>query len=213
VSDVLQQATGGCYCGRVRYRASGVSRQVTECHCSQCRKQAGHRYAGTGAKTSDIEIDGAANITWFRASPHAERGFCSTGGSHLFWKQSTRDYTGILAASFDKPSGYEWQSTSSLTTEVITTKSPMACRDSPATISHCRQSRCDHLGPGSAHNASIRPASGTGSNSESTPRSQLRAAAVLSAMPMSVAITCPLGASRSWPWQASSTSRGSCSVG
>jgi hypothetical protein len=38
MSDVLQQATGGCYCGRVRYRARGVSRQVTECHCSQCRK-------------------------------------------------------------------------------------------------------------------------------------------------------------------------------
>jgi hypothetical protein len=105
MSEVLQQATGGCYCGRVRYRASGVSRQVTECHCSQCRKQAGHRHASTGAKTSDIEIDGAAHITWYRASPEAERGFCSTCGSHLFWKRSTRDYTGILAASLDEPSG------------------------------------------------------------------------------------------------------------
>ena len=105
MSEVLQQATGGCYCGRVRYRANGVSRQVTECHCSQCRKQAGHRHASTGAKTSDIEIEGAANITWYRASPDAERGFCSTCGSHLFWKQSTRDHTGVLAASLDEPSG------------------------------------------------------------------------------------------------------------
>jgi hypothetical protein len=78
---------------------------VTECHCSQCRKQAGHRYASTGAKTSDIEIDGAANITWYRASPEAERGFCSTCGSHLFWRRSTRDYTAILAGSLDEPSG------------------------------------------------------------------------------------------------------------
>jgi hypothetical protein len=106
VSDVLQEVTGGCYCGRVRYRASGVSRQVTECHCSQCRKQAGHRYASTGAKTSDIEIDGAANITWYLASPEAERGFCSTCGSHLFWRRSTKDYTAILAASLDEPSGF-----------------------------------------------------------------------------------------------------------
>jgi hypothetical protein len=105
VSDVLQQVTGGCYCGRVRYRAGGVSRQVTECHCSQCRKQAGHRHASTGAKTSDIEIDGDANITWYRASHEAERGFCSTCGSHLFWRWSTRDYTAILAASLDEPSG------------------------------------------------------------------------------------------------------------
>jgi len=105
MNDELQQVSGGCYCGRVRYRVSGVSREVVECHCSQCRKQSGHRYAATGARTSDVEIKGAANITWFRASPDAERGFCSTCGSHLFWKQSTRDHMGILAASVDEPSG------------------------------------------------------------------------------------------------------------
>ncbi len=105
MSDDLQQVSGGCYCGRVRYRASGVSRQVTECHCSECRKQAGHRYASTGAKSSDIEIDGTANVTWYRASPDAERGFCSTCGSHLFWKPSNEDYIAILAASIDEPTG------------------------------------------------------------------------------------------------------------
>ena len=105
MSDTIRQASGGCYCGRVRFRARGVSRRVTECHCSQCRRQSGHRYASTGAKTSDIEIDGAAGITWFRASPDAERGFCSTCGSHLFWKKSAEDYTAILAASIDQPTG------------------------------------------------------------------------------------------------------------
>lgn len=105
MSDDLQTVSGGCHCGKVRYRASGVGREVTECHCAQCRKQAGHRYASTGTKTSDIEIEGAAHITWYRASPDAERGFCSVCGSHLFWKQSNEDYSGILAASVDEPSG------------------------------------------------------------------------------------------------------------
>jgi hypothetical protein len=105
MSETLQDVSGGCYCGRVRYRAKGVSPEVTECHCSQCRKQAGHRYASTGARTSDIEIDGGDNITWFRASPEAERGFCATCGSHLFWKRSDKDYSSILAASLDAPSG------------------------------------------------------------------------------------------------------------
>ena len=105
MSDDLQQVSGGCYCGRVRYRASAVSRQVTECHCSECRKQAGHRYASAGAKASNIEIEGAANVTWYRASPDAERGFCSTCGSHLFWKPSNEDYIAILAASIDEPTG------------------------------------------------------------------------------------------------------------
>lgn len=105
MSDDLQQATGGCYCERVRYSATGVSRQVTECHCSQCRKQSGHRYASTGTKTSKIEIEGAAAITWYRASLDAERGFCSTCGSHLFWKPLNEDHIGILAATLDEPSG------------------------------------------------------------------------------------------------------------
>jgi hypothetical protein len=105
MTNDLQQVEGGCYCGRVRYRATGVSRQVVECHCSQCRKQAGHRYASTGAKTSNVQIDAADNITWYRASPDAERGFCLTCGSHLFWKPSNEDYIGILAASVDEPSG------------------------------------------------------------------------------------------------------------
>ncbi len=105
MSDDLLPVAGGCYCGRVRYRADGVSRRVTECHCTQCRKQSGHRYATTNARTSDIRIEGADTITWFRASPDAERGFCSACGSHLFWKQSSKDYTSILAASIDEPSG------------------------------------------------------------------------------------------------------------
>ena len=105
MSDEIQQASGGCYCGRVRYRARGLSREVVECHCSQCRKQSGHRYASTGTKWSDIEIQGADTITWFRASPDAERGFCSTCGSHLFWRSSKEDYMAVLAASLDEPSG------------------------------------------------------------------------------------------------------------
>lgn len=105
MNDDLQQLSGGCYCGQVRYQANSVSREVTECHCSQCRKQAGHRYAGTWARTSDVAIEGADTITWYRASPDAERGFCSICGSHLFWKQSNEDNMGILAASVDEPSG------------------------------------------------------------------------------------------------------------
>ena len=107
MGDDLREASGGCYCGRVRYRARGVGRQVTECHCSQCRKQAGHRYASTGAKASDVAIEGAGGVTWFRASPDAERGFCATCGSHLFWKRSDEDYMSILAASLDEPSGLQ----------------------------------------------------------------------------------------------------------
>lgn len=103
MSENVLEVSGGCYCGGVRFRASGVRSEVTECHCSQCRKQSGHRYASTGAKTSDLEIEGADKITWYRASPMAERGFCAVCGSTLFWKRLDQDYSGILAAAIDEP--------------------------------------------------------------------------------------------------------------
>ena len=56
-------------------------------------------------KTSQVAIEGGDEITWFRASPAAERGFCRACGSHLFWRSSKDDEMAILAASLDQPNG------------------------------------------------------------------------------------------------------------
>ena len=105
MSDESQAVSGRCFCGAVHYRAGRVSPEITECHCSQCRRQSGHRYATTSTKRGDVEIDGAASLTWFSASPDAERGFCSTCGCHLFWRSRSDDTMAILAASIDDPTG------------------------------------------------------------------------------------------------------------
>lgn len=105
MSEDGRTVNGGCYCGKVRYHVTGLGTEVTECHCSQCRKQSGHRYAVVDARAGNVEIDGEDGITWFRASPSAERGFCSTCGSHLFWRSLGGDDMAILAASIDEPTG------------------------------------------------------------------------------------------------------------
>ena len=105
MSEETRAVTGGCYCGKVRYRARRVTAEVTECHCSTCRKQAGHRCASVGATAGNVEIDGSDNITWFRLSPGAERGFCATCGSTLFWRSLNDDEIAILAASIDDATG------------------------------------------------------------------------------------------------------------
>jgi len=97
--------TGSCLCGAVHFKTTGQLRGVVYCHCSQCRKQSGHYYATTNVLDKDLSVEGAENITWYRSSEFAERGFCRTCGSALFWKSPRLDYTSVLAGLFDKPTG------------------------------------------------------------------------------------------------------------
>lgn len=95
---------GGCLCGAVRYETRGPVRGVVACHCSQCRKQTGHHYAATDVDDDKLTISGQDNLTWYRASDFALRGFCKTCGSALFWKMDESTRTSVLAGGFDEPS-------------------------------------------------------------------------------------------------------------
>ncbi|RFZ89225.1 GFA family protein [Shinella sp. WSJ-2] len=97
--------SGHCLCGAVRFRTSGKLREVTACHCSQCRRQTGHFYAATNVQDDGLAVEGAESVTWYRASETASRGFCRTCGSALFWKGDGSDYTSIMAGAFDQPTG------------------------------------------------------------------------------------------------------------
>jgi hypothetical protein len=97
--------TGSCLCGAVRFETSGKLRGILYCHCIQCRKQSGHYFAATNVADADIRIDGAENITWYRSSEAARRGFCQICGSVLFWKRDEDAGISILAGAFDQPSG------------------------------------------------------------------------------------------------------------
>jgi hypothetical protein len=99
--------TGSCACGAVSFKTRGELRGVVYCHCSQCRKQSGHYFASTNVADDHLEVTGSDKVTWFQSSGDAKRGFCAVCGSGLFWKHRKRDYTSILAGSFDLPSGLE----------------------------------------------------------------------------------------------------------
>lgn len=101
MSGTIDNAAGGCLCGAVRYTVRDVGTGVTECHCGQCRRQSGHRYATVPARWADVALEGGEAVTWFRASDAAERGFCTRCGSHLFWRANDDGRVAILAASLD----------------------------------------------------------------------------------------------------------------
>ena len=100
-----EEHTGHCLCGAVHFRTSGRLREVIACHCSQCRRQTGHFYAATNVQDDGLSVEGGENVTWYRASETASRGFCRTCGSALFWKGDGSDYTSIMAGTFDQPTG------------------------------------------------------------------------------------------------------------
>ena len=96
---------GSCLCGAVRYEVDGPLRDVSACHCTQCRKQSGHHVAATSAAKADLTVEGQDRITWFSSSPGYRRGFCGTCGSHLFWDCEESDKTSIFAGSLDDATG------------------------------------------------------------------------------------------------------------
>ena len=106
----MDEHSGACLCGKVRFRTTGPLRGVVYCHCSQCRRQTGHVVAATNLPRANIAIEGAENLTWFAASPEARRGFCATCGSVLFWKHDALTTMSVLAGAFDRPSGLKGQS-------------------------------------------------------------------------------------------------------
>lgn len=97
--------TGGCHCGKVTFTVSGPLREVVYCHCEQCRKQTGLYVGATRTSNAELNIEGAENLTWYAASDQAERGFCSTCGSLLFWRAHGSANTSIMAGAFEKPTG------------------------------------------------------------------------------------------------------------
>lgn len=94
---------GGCLCGEVRFRTHGPLREVIYCHCSQCRKQTGLYFAATAVAQTAFELLSDPALRWFAASAYAQRGFCGTCGTVLFWKPNDGAHIAILAGALDHP--------------------------------------------------------------------------------------------------------------
>ena len=98
-------ATGGCFCGGVRYEVRGPLRGVVNCHCNQCRKLNGNFGPHSKAARTDIEITTDRSLGWYEISDTVRRGFCRECGSGLFWDHLEQDGVGIIAGSLDSPTG------------------------------------------------------------------------------------------------------------
>lgn len=93
-----QAITGGCQCGAVRFRLSGLGR-ASICHCRMCQKAFGSFFG---------PLVGARGLEWTRGEPArfqssnaVRRGFCQKCGTPL-----TYEYDGgveIAIGALDEP--------------------------------------------------------------------------------------------------------------
>ena len=96
---------GSCLCGAVRFEVTDDLPGPDACHCSQSRKWSGHFFASTDFPRSALSVEGEGNVTWYRSSDKARRGFCSICGSSLFWDPVGKDWTAVAMGAFEAPTG------------------------------------------------------------------------------------------------------------
>ncbi len=99
------RATGGCLCGAVRYEVRGPLKDVSLCHCGQCRRTHGHLGAYTNTPYEAFVLIESRGLKWYQSSAEARRGFCSECGASLFYDRAGRDRMAIAAGSLDPPTG------------------------------------------------------------------------------------------------------------
>ncbi|KRW61090.1 GFA family protein [Pseudomonas sp. TTU2014-080ASC] len=95
----MEQFSGGCLCGRVRYVASGRPFRVGLCHCLDCRKHHGALF-----HASAIFPDSAVSITG-ETRDYAGRYFCPNCGSSVFGRVA--DEVEINLGSLDAPDQFQ----------------------------------------------------------------------------------------------------------
>ena len=99
------RASGRCLCGAVRYVVHGPLRDVSYCHCSQCRRTSGHYVAASACESGHLQLIEDGGLRWYRSSAAAERGFCRRCGSSVFWRPTHGAHISIMAGTLDVPTG------------------------------------------------------------------------------------------------------------
>ena len=73
-------------CGAVRFEITSDLRESGACHCGMCRKFSGGVYLAVKVPAGGLEFTSDDALGVFISSEWAERGFCKTCGSSLFYR-------------------------------------------------------------------------------------------------------------------------------
>jgi hypothetical protein len=113
MSSITPERSGGCVCGRVRFRAAGEPLRVTVCHCRWCQRRTGSAFGTEVVFNADqVVFEGAACTHYRHVSDESGRWldveFCGTCGTNLgFTLEAAPGLRTLPAGAFDDPSWIE----------------------------------------------------------------------------------------------------------
>ena len=108
----MASKTGGCLCGSVRYELTETPEAYAACHCGMCRKFSGGIELGIQVMPDGVKFIPTQTLAIYESSDWAERGFCTSCGSSIFWRLTAegemQGMFSIAAGSLDDMSGMEF---------------------------------------------------------------------------------------------------------
>jgi len=104
----MHELTGKCLCGAVTVTATPARASLSVCHCDMCRAWSSSMFM---AFEAEGPVDASGPVKTFTSSAWAERAFCDTCGSAL-WYRITADgpmhgQYQVAAGLFDDAAGLE----------------------------------------------------------------------------------------------------------
>lgn len=96
---------GQCHCGAVRYQLAGTPKEVSLCHCVDCRRSSGAPVVAWAAfPESDLTITRGTPKT-INSSGAAMRSFCADCGTGLFYRNAEflPNIVEVQTATLDDP--------------------------------------------------------------------------------------------------------------
>ncbi len=92
--EEVKEYMGGCFCGSIRYRATGQLGGVSHCHCSMCRRVCGAPFVTWVSFNRANFSFTCGTPTRFKSSDKVERSFCNRCGTALTFEKATRSRRG-----------------------------------------------------------------------------------------------------------------------
>ena len=106
----MSERTGGCQCGRVRYRITAEPYMLVACHCKECQRQSGSAFGLSMMVPQDaVALEG--ELKMFERSSDSGRPlkcfFCASCGTRIYHQPAYAPVVNIRAGTLDDTSRLE----------------------------------------------------------------------------------------------------------